>query len=81
MRFLDQIARLWQQHREFRAVLAELRRMSDRELNDLGIARCDISRLAYEEAERRMAERAGTADRPRPARSGEASGVRHAFPA
>jgi uncharacterized protein YjiS (DUF1127 family) len=46
---------LWAQHREFRAVLKELERCSDRELGELGISRADIPRLAYEEAERRIA--------------------------
>jgi uncharacterized protein YjiS (DUF1127 family) len=45
---------LWAQHREFRAVLKELERCSDRELGELGISRADIPRLAYEEAERRI---------------------------
>jgi uncharacterized protein YjiS (DUF1127 family) len=43
------------QHREFRAALAELNDHTDRELSELGIARSDIARIAYEEAERRMA--------------------------
>jgi uncharacterized protein YjiS (DUF1127 family) len=48
---------LWAQHRAFRAVYAELSRHSDRELQDMGIARGDITRLAYAEAERRTATR------------------------
>ncbi len=46
---------LWAQHREFRAALRELEGYSDRELGELGISRADIPRLAYEEAERRIA--------------------------
>ena len=54
MDLLKQIWRVWALHREFRAVLTELRGYSDRELNELGIARGDIARLAYEEAEMRV---------------------------
>src|SRR5688572_14915572 len=41
------------QYRAFHASLAELKGCSDRELSDLGIARHDIARVAYLEAERR----------------------------
>jgi hypothetical protein len=40
--------------REFRAVLADLRGRSDRELAALGLARGNIARVAWEEAERRI---------------------------
>lgn len=46
---------IWAQHREFRAIYAELARLSDRELRDMGLARGDLARLAYAEAERRIA--------------------------
>ena len=56
-------------HREFRAVLAELNSYSDRELNELGLARGDVARVAY-------AKRSGASDdcleprrRPRPGRA------------
>jgi hypothetical protein len=50
------IQRMFMQHRTFRAVLAELESHSDRELmNDLRLTRADLPRLAYEEAERRVA--------------------------
>ena len=42
------------QHREFRAVCAKLTSYSDRELRDMGIDRSDITRIAYQEAERRV---------------------------
>ena len=45
---------VWAQHREFRTVVAELARHSDRELRDMGIDRSDIARIAYQEAERRI---------------------------
>ena len=45
---------VWAQHREFRAVFAELARHTDRELSDMGIDRSDITRIAYQEAERRI---------------------------
>ena len=44
----------WAQYREFRAVFAELARHTDRELNDMGIDRSDITQIAYQEAERRV---------------------------
>jgi uncharacterized protein YjiS (DUF1127 family) len=52
---LSTLSRLWTLHRAFHAVYAELARRSDRELRDMGIARGDIARLAYAEAERRIA--------------------------
>ena len=55
MDLLEDALRVWAQHREFRAVLAELDSYSDRELADLGVGRADVARLAYEEAERRVA--------------------------
>jgi uncharacterized protein YjiS (DUF1127 family) len=51
---LQDSLRLWALHREFRTVYAELSRLSDRELDDMGIARGDIAGLAYDEAERRI---------------------------
>jgi uncharacterized protein YjiS (DUF1127 family) len=51
---LQNTLRLWAQHREFRAVYAELARHSDRELRDMGLERGDLARLAYAEAERRI---------------------------
>jgi uncharacterized protein YjiS (DUF1127 family) len=51
---LQNILRLWAQHREFRALYAELARHSDRELRDMGLERDDLARLAYAEAERRI---------------------------
>ena len=55
MHLLRNIMLMVRQHREFRAALAELNDHTDRELSELGIARGDIARVAYEEAERRMA--------------------------
>lgn len=54
MDLLNDILRVWAMHREFRAVLAELGRRSDRELSELGLARGDIARVAWKEAERRI---------------------------
>ena len=54
MNLLNQALGVWGQHREFRAVFAELTRHTDRELNDMGIDRSDITRIAYQEAERRI---------------------------
>ena len=54
MNVLNHALRVWAQHREFRAVFAELARHTDRELNDMGIDRSDITQIAYQEAERRI---------------------------
>jgi uncharacterized protein YjiS (DUF1127 family) len=54
MNVLNHALSVWAQHREFRAVLAELARHTDRELDDMGIDRSDITRIAYQEAERRV---------------------------
>ena len=54
MNLLNHALGVWAQHREFRAVFAELTRHTDRELNDMGIDRSDITRIAYLEAERRI---------------------------
>lgn len=51
---LNETLRIWAMHREFRAVLKDLKGYSDRELTELGISRADIARVAYEEAERRI---------------------------
>ncbi len=54
MNLLDNSLRVWAQHREFQAVLAELNSRSDAELAEMGLERGDIARVAYEEAERRI---------------------------
>ena len=54
MNILNHALSVWAQHREFRAVFAELTRHTDRELRDMGIDRSDITRIAYQEAERRI---------------------------
>ena len=54
MNLLDDTLRIWAMHREFRAVLADLKGRSDRELSELGLTRGDIARTAYAEAERRI---------------------------
>ena len=54
MNLLNHALSVWAQHREFRAVFAELARHTDRELNDMGIDRSDITQIAYQEAERRI---------------------------
>jgi uncharacterized protein YjiS (DUF1127 family) len=52
MNLLNHALGVWARHREFRAVFAELTRHTDRELNDMGIDRSEITRIAYQEAER-----------------------------
>jgi uncharacterized protein YjiS (DUF1127 family) len=54
MDLLKQSLLVWAQHREFRAVYAELNGYSDRQLAELGLSRSDVARVAYEEAERRI---------------------------
>ena len=54
MNILTHALNVWTQHREFRAVFAELARHTDRELLDMGIDRSDITQIAYQEAERRV---------------------------
>jgi uncharacterized protein YjiS (DUF1127 family) len=54
MNLLQNIKLAWIQYRAFHAALAELRSYSERELVELGIARADIPRIAYAEAERRV---------------------------
>jgi uncharacterized protein YjiS (DUF1127 family) len=71
MDLLNNTLRIWAQYREFRAVLKELESYSDRELTELGIARGDVTRLAYEEAERRVAS-------PAPAPRGASAADRRA---
>ena len=55
MNILTHALNVWARHREFRAVLAKLARYTDRELHDMGIDRGDITRIAYDEAEQRIA--------------------------
>ena len=52
------------QYREHQAALAELGAYADRELAEIGIARGDVPRLAYLEAERRVAALAEGGARP-----------------
>lgn len=66
MNLLNDTLRIWAMHREFRAVLADLKSRSDRELSELGLTRGDIARVAYEEAERRILAPAATSDTSRP---------------
>ncbi len=73
MNLLKQIALAWIQYRHFQAAYAELRRLSDRELSDLGLARGDIVRVAFAEAERRTGA-AFAQSRPRGRASGSGAG-------
>lgn len=54
MDLLNDILRAWAMRREFRAVLTDLGRRSDRELARLGLTRGDLARVAWREAERRI---------------------------
>ena len=72
MNLLRKITLAWTQYRAFHASLAELERCSDRQLSDIGIARHDIARIAYEEAERR----AGALAPSRPVRAATVAAAR-----
>ena len=54
MRLLTTIATTLAQYHQFNAILRELDAYSDRELNDMGVGRGDLTRLAWQEAERRF---------------------------
>jgi hypothetical protein len=52
----ESIKLVWLQYHEFNRVLAELESYTDREvISDLRIDRADFARIAYEEAENRVA--------------------------
>ena len=55
MNLLRNIRIVFAQYREYQTVLAELGSYTDRELAEIGLARGDVPRLAYAEAERRVA--------------------------
>ena len=54
MDLLNDILRAWAMRREFRAVLTDLGRRSDRELAGMGLTRGNLPRVAWREAERRI---------------------------
>lgn len=58
MNMLKTITLALAQYREFHAALTELRGASDRELAGRGLARGDVTRAAFETAERRVAPQA-----------------------
>ncbi|WP_417674037.1 DUF1127 domain-containing protein [Roseibium sp.] len=43
---LDQVVRRYRNWKQYRSTYNELSRMSNRELADIGISRCDIARCA-----------------------------------
>ena len=47
-KFFERLIEARQRQANARIAEMHLWRMSDRELNDLGIGRCDIKRIAYE---------------------------------
>ena len=65
----------WTQYRAFRAALAELNGYSERELDELGVTRADVPRIAYEEAERRVAALVAGPGAPEPRRVSRAEPV------
>ena len=66
MNLLTSTLRIWAMHRAFRAVLAELSGHSDCKLAEFGLARGDIARVAYAEAERRIVTPAASDSAPAP---------------
>ena len=64
MNLLRNIRIVFAQYREYQTVLAELGSYTDRELAEIGLARGDVPRLAYLEAERRVAALAEGDARP-----------------
>ena len=68
MDLLRNIGLVWAQYRAFRAALAELETYSERELDELGVTRADVPRVAYEEAERRVAALVAGPGAPEPRR-------------
>lgn len=54
LNLLRNIGRTLAQYRTFRATFAELQGCSDRQLADMGFARGDLTRVAYEAAELRQ---------------------------
>ena len=62
MDMLQETYRGWAVRREFHAALAELSRYTDRQLADIGLERGDFTRLALEEAERRVGAPASPRD-------------------
>lgn len=46
--FVTDMAATWRKYRLYTATLSELRSLSDRELNDLGLNRTMLTRIAYE---------------------------------
>jgi uncharacterized protein YjiS (DUF1127 family) len=64
MNFFMQIALVWMQYRAFQTTFAELSRMSDRGLKDMGLHRSDIARVALGQAEGRTTEFAARHTRP-----------------
>jgi len=45
--FAAQAASNWARSREYKRTYAELSRLSNRELADIGLRRCDIAEIAY----------------------------------
>jgi uncharacterized protein YjiS (DUF1127 family) len=46
--FAERLRRAWHDHRAYRATLGELQALSDRELDDAGLGRGDLARIARE---------------------------------
>ena len=75
MNLLKRIAFVLIQYRHFQAAVAELERLSDRELSDLGLTRGDIGRVAFAEAERRAEAALAPAGRGEPRAGGDGAAV------
>ena len=52
--FFKKVINSYRRQRAAKATIAELSKLTNRELNDIGLARGDIRFLAYEDAEQRF---------------------------
>lgn len=51
--FFKKVINNYKRNRAAKETIAELAKLNNRELNDIGLSRCDIRRLAYEDAAQR----------------------------
>ncbi|MGF1561393.1 MAG: DUF1127 domain-containing protein [Geminicoccaceae bacterium] len=61
MTVISLVQRYWRERSLYVETVQELQSLSDRELNDLGISRCDIRRVAREHTTMRLRQEAAQA--------------------
>lgn len=64
MSLLTTVTAFVRQYHYFHGTLRALQRASERQLADMGVQRADLARLAWAEAERRVALEAQAVERP-----------------